>query len=443
MKLAECIARSAKDSILAKTDVAGYFDFTSLAVWFTSLSSEDLTRWDEVKRVILHSKLDYDAYQRMMKVLPLAHHEYTHFIDGTSSIWGLQHLQKMERAYWSAHTFDETTFRFAKEFHDHTRRIRLPEYYTQQFAAENVYPWGWGMTIGRVFDSAGVPSQHPILFARFSNRHGQQLVRSPVSTVSILECSAMSQELLCTAWLVNSCHEDFMYVERAHLSERLLQYLYNPEITEYSVCVHIVANFQKCKDIGDAFRLSAIISRLVLNATPSVFGRILELGPIENILGYSDHNLIQPLKAGLKVHDMGILFYLIVRALPEGAFSSEEAAIAGVETSIRTLGIPLEDWVTEVKSESKKLIQELSKSQIAPLAKIASAGYENLHRIPLTSTALKLTELNTPPALLNDDKIISMFWTDKNSLREFDVARCYDELSDGDAWVRKLASACV
>ena len=60
--------------------------------------------------------------------------------------------------------------------------------------------------------------------------------------VSLLEMSAVSQEVLMHLSFLGMTDEDFRNVEGSWYSCRLMDYLYHPRITEYSVCVHLVAN---------------------------------------------------------------------------------------------------------------------------------------------------------------------------------------------------------
>lgn len=109
---------------LLESDTLGSFDFFTSTVCLDSIDSKD---FDTFKKAVASSE-----YTGLNKVIPLAVHEYTHFIDSTSTLWGLKHLLKMSEAYESNNVKGgrEEEFYKAKQFLEHVRSLRLPEYYT-------------------------------------------------------------------------------------------------------------------------------------------------------------------------------------------------------------------------------------------------------------------------------------------------------------------------
>ncbi|MDH4396552.1 MAG: hypothetical protein QE278_12810 [Limnobacter sp.] len=71
--------------------------------------------------------LNFAEYERRKKVMTLAAHEYTHFVDATSSIWGMRHLSRVNACH-SVDSAYEAEFFVLKDTYDYMRSIRLPDY---------------------------------------------------------------------------------------------------------------------------------------------------------------------------------------------------------------------------------------------------------------------------------------------------------------------------
>ncbi|WP_241157136.1 hypothetical protein, partial [Pseudomonas viridiflava] len=91
-------ASSARWNPLRKVDTLGQFDFNTCIVMLDSLESSSVK---EIAISDLEStnRIDLATFERLRKALVLAVHEYTHFVDSTSTLWGLRHLRMMHRAY--------------------------------------------------------------------------------------------------------------------------------------------------------------------------------------------------------------------------------------------------------------------------------------------------------------------------------------------------------
>jgi hypothetical protein len=70
---------------------------------------------------------------RGREAFSVAIHEYTHFLDYTSTLWGLRGLKLMNDAYMAdsdRYQATENDFFKAKKLYDFIRTLRLPQYYT-------------------------------------------------------------------------------------------------------------------------------------------------------------------------------------------------------------------------------------------------------------------------------------------------------------------------
>lgn len=445
--------KTARRNILAKVDILGSFDFYTSLVSLDSLSVKDIDQAKNVfqglslSELVKQKKLTLDQYSSAAKVFPLAAHEYAHFIDSTSTLWGMQHLSLMNEAYLSNDKYGtpETHFANAKRFFDHSRLIRLPSYYTVvNHGVDNIRPWQSNISVGHIFSSDGRPTDSPILFSRFSNFKGELLARSPVSMVSLLEASAMAQELILQATFINMTESDFRFVEQSEFSKRTLDYIYNPEITEYSVCAHIAANAQSCTDILGAFRLCAIISRALLNFPETAIAQLADNCPVGELLKLpEDHHFVIAIRNGLRCGNLGVMYYLLCIALPKNAYVNEKASIDGVVQAFAVLGVDFYALREESKGRANDICQNLMASTIQPIALLAQAGLNNFLKISEAKSMLDFVNLSLPPALLGDSSVFQLFDSPDNLLAKFDFDACFDELSAGQLWVERFSEACV
>lgn len=435
---------------LSAVDVAGTFDFTTAVIYLKSLVASDIKRAQKALAEFKPSwnggkpnLLTCEQFTALAKAQPLIVHEYTHFVDTTSTLWGFRHLRLMSEAYGSV-GLDERDYRKAKAFSDHMRGIKLPDYYTVVHEAHDDRPWQSMITIGRVFKANGEISDHPILFSRFLNSDGEMIVRSPLSTVSILEASAMAQEVINTSRLLQLTDPEYRVVEDHELRRRTMNFLYSKHITEYSVCVHILANKLECSDALIAFSICARLVRLTLNFPEAVFNRLAENCPIEKVLGRPiEDDFVQAIRSGLRGRDLGTIYYLLCAALPANVLESKKHVGPAIAIALQALGTSEEELFAAARAEAEHLIQLLDATTIKYIKTLAQAGYENFKAIGLQSGEMDFRKLNLPPALLGDDVMAAIFAGSKNSLSKFDVNSCYSELDDGMSWVTRFSKACL
>lgn len=432
--------RNSGTNILSKIDVLGSFDFTTCLISLDSLENKDLE--------VLNNKKLYlpEINEKYRNILPLAIHEYTHFIDATSTIWGFNHLLLMNDAYLSNDkiTHDENEFYKAKKFHNHINRIKYPKYYTTISKVERKQHWIADPSVGILFDNNGQITEETIMFLRFSTTSGEHIARSPISPVSILEASAMANEILSELVLLRELsHEDFS-VHLKFFTDKVLSIIYNKELTEYSACVHMLANQQQCSDIIQAFRLVSIITRIVLNCSETVFNKIIEEDKFKNIFFISkDNPIYNRLKNGLIYKNIGVLYYLIVYGLPDNSFENSEEAIQGVKESINKLGISI-DFIKESAIQYIDTnLSQLITSDIKSIAELAKSSKENFDTIDIISEALPFEKLNIPKVILGDSSETFIFDNKENSLSDFNLEICFDELSEGESWVRRFSEGCL
>lgn len=424
---------------LLEADTLGSFDFFTCIICLDSIDTLGFDKFIEA----YNSK----DYLYLSKVTPLVIHEFTHFIDSTSTVWGMNHLRKMNDAYCSNNTKGGTEYDFykAKSFLEHARSLRLPNYYTLIDGSKSpATPWQSRITMGKQFGLDGKISDNPILFSHFANTHGELLARSPVSTVSLLEASAMSNEMVARLALVNELDDDTRVVENRIYEREALNYIYNQNITEYSVCVHILANHLQCKDLFVAFQVCSIITRLVLNFPKSLIRTVLDSAKIHDILEIPNgHEFEGRMHLGIRSHNLGILYYLICSALPKDTAESKSKMIPGIEKALSKLGLSLELMSNEAWKEVDEIGQALDGSKLSVIKVLSQSGVDNFKKIPFASTNLNFSKLSLPSVYLGDGVEVRIFDNEENLLNNVSIEEIFNELHEGQKWVERFSEACT
>jgi len=424
---------------LLEADTLGSFDFFTCIICLDSIDTNEFEKFLEARK----SK----DYLYLSKIMPLAIHEFTHFIDSTSTVWGINYLKRMNDAYCSNSTKGgaEDDFYKAKSFLDYVRSLRLPDYYTlvNQNNSPN-QPWQYRITMGKQFDLDGKISDNPILFSQFSNSQGEILARSPVSAVSLLEASAMSNEMVARFALINELDDDTRLVESQIYGKEALDYIYNQNITEYSVCVHILANQLQCKDLFVAFQICSLITRLVLNFPKTLIEKVLDTAKIHDILGIpKGHEFEERMKLGIRNHNLGILYYLICCALPKDTADRKSKLVPGIEKALGKLGLSIEALSDEATKEVDEIGQELRGSMLSVIRDLSQAGIDNFNNIPFISTNLDFSKLSLPSVYLGDGVEVSFFRNEESVLNNISIEEIFNELYEGHEWVERFSEACT
>lgn len=424
---------------LLESDTLGSFDFFTCIVCLDSIDSTTFKEFTTAKST--------KSYLGLSKVIPLAVHELTHFIDSTSTVWGMNHLYKMNEAYCSNDLKGgkEYDFHKAKHFMEYVRSLRLPNYYTLiDDSKKPELPWESRITMGKQFNLDGKISESPILFSHFINVQGDLLARSPVSTVSILEASAMSNEILAKLSLINLLDKNERTVESSLYQKESLRYIYNQNLTEYSVCVHIIANHLQCKDLLIAFHICSTITRLVLNFPKALISAVARRTKIYEILNIpKDHEFEKRMLSGIKNQNLGILYFLICNALPNDTADSSDKMLAGIETALNRIGISLATLKSEAQKEIDEISAKLDGSKLNAIRILSKSGADNFGKIPLGLAHPDLSILSLPSVYLGDGVEVRIFDNESNILKKVSIEEIFEELYEGQEWVERFSEACT
>lgn len=439
----------------SKSDVLGSFDFMTLVVSLESLRIDDFNCFqglllaEGVKKSFIKRELQYDQYLLFKKFFGLAYHEYTHFIDTTSTVWGLHYLVALNNAYLTNHDLfgtRESEYYKAKSFHDLARSLKLPDYYTAVTPnVDYARPWSYQITAGKKFDSDGVSTDIPIFFVSFGNSNNERIVRSPLSIIAILEVSAMAQEFLYKGFLVDALSENDRCIEQSVFQNESLDLIYNHNLTEYTVCAHLVANTHHFTDVFKTYRVCEKISTIVLNFTDANFSRIKLSDSSKKTLSiYQNSSLERITNNALKHKDRGYLFYLICFLMPSSQYEDGEDIVRGIGLALNGMGLDYNTVIRDAREEVESCADTLRGSSIKSISGLSSAFLKNFdQKIKAVSSQYNFSLFDLPPVLLGDCEVVSASPGINNSLKDYDINASYDELVLGQLWVERFSEACI
>ncbi|KWS28122.1 hypothetical protein AL061_11335 [Pseudomonas syringae pv. syringae] len=240
--------------------------------------------------------------------------------------------------------------------------------------------------------------------------------------------------------------EDQRIVATSLFEKETFEYLYNPNLTEYSVCAHLVANRFNQSEATLAFWAASILARTALNASIDVFNIILK-----NIrvffdkvrLRYSDDEA-KAIRRALGNYDLGALFYVICMIMDSDALKNPASFGASLVIAMATLGVHFKkDYEKTALQEAQGIIAEIKESSFGTIARVASAGFENLNTMIGGFGMLKLAEMHLPPVLLGDSKQHEFHPANSNMLKSVDLETSYYEMSEGQERMQNFGDACM
>lgn len=207
----------------------------------------------------------------------------------------------------------------------------------------------------------------------------------------------------------------------------------------------MLANQLQCKDIFVAFDICALLTRLVLNFPIKAFESVLLSCPIAEILNISKLSDFETaIRNGIKNHDLGTIYYLLCCALPKDSHESIKKTKDGILAAIKRIGVDYDSLMGYAQEEAKQLANSIKSSRIDSISTLANAGYENFGQICFDEARLHFDRMNLPPAILGDSNESMIFGsTKKNSLENFNLEECFNELLQGQLWVERFSEACL
>ncbi len=449
MNLIDKIRRTRSDT-LKNSDILGCYDFYTAIVSLDSCNENDFTNVREIeekyhKAMKGELSINLDDYKVLSKFYSVYYHEITHFIDSTSSLWGLKYLNMMSKAYTADNLRFKSTekdFYNAKKFSEFLRFSRLPAYFTEIGNADNSLPWYKAITTGKRFTSDGIVSDIPIIFTKFFSEDNKLIARSPISDISVLECSAMSQEIQFNLNLISLLGNE-KPVELDIYKRNIVSYMHNKNITEYSVIFQLLSDKMKKGSTTDVFIISGLLCKYLLNFPSELYDKIHDEFDFNSLYyGNPEHSTARnEIKKGIKNRNIGFLFYLIYFFI-EDNLNLKNFNIKFKECLIH-LGLSYQEFIDKSNQEVGELFELLKSSKIKEIVTLAESGYDNFTKIDYDNPLLDFDILNLPFVLLGDCEKINVYPSNTgNKLINLDLDDLYNELLKGQQWVERFTEAC-
>lgn len=440
---------------LSKSDVLGSFDFMTLTISLESLNINDfkslankLSKTD-YNAQMHDKKLDFDIYESLKNVYGLLYHECTHYIDTTSTVWGINYIKDMNEAYitnYNAFGTKEDEYFKAKQFYDKAKSLKLPDYYTAITPNINTSrPWQYTITSGRRFDSKGNISEAPIAFMSFFNMGNERIVRSPISIIAILEVSAIAQEISYKHFLSETLPEGIRSVEQNILSNDTVSFIYNHKLTEYTACAHMTANIIGLTDIFKTYKICERISTIVLNFTDNGFNNISFSNTAKKALSIqTDNAFSKEINASIRLKDRGFLFYIILMLMPKKDYDSPKEILDGINSALHEMGLDLYKIIMAARREVENISTDLKKSIFNGISQFSSSAITNFDlKVNSDNGSYRFPLFDLPPVLLGDCEVVPSNPSKDNRLSSFDIESSYNELVAGQIWVERFSEACI
>ncbi len=339
-------------------------------------------------------------------------HEFTHWLDHTSTLWGQRQLILIYNAINAWTNQDEQEFYRIVIANSERYRARLATYYTENYKIEQersvgIEPWGYEYSCGIEFGADGKPRvDRPFVCTVFSNSSKQRIVRVPFSMFALTEANATYAEFKLKAQGIGLLDHDSRLVQQKIWTQEVMQNLYNPNLVIYSVATHCLANSIKTNDVLQAYEFSSALATLCLNLPKDLY-HLLTVPNEFKIWG----NRVQALQ---EIADPGFAFFTIARQAPK--FQSEMSVGQWLEESVKNAGLPNLETINDlVAVEMKKLEDEVIQGKYTQkLLSLLATGRQNFEcRGVWGENVLSMETLNQdlmylPPIVLGDQYTVSV-----------------------------------
>ncbi|KEI71412.1 hypothetical protein [Endozoicomonas elysicola] len=437
--------RNSQIDSLPNYTAAGSYCFFSQCIELNDLEKKDLLAFTDTSKSI------DENHQAILKFGPLLNHEVKHWYDAHSTLWGLRFLSDiyhcrndLYEAEKSGISTELPHFYRQLELFDKVQYIKFPKYYsTANPKANTSAPWKYNYSAGIMFNKYGKPTDRNIFFTRFANNNGELIARVPFSLCSLLESSAVAQELNAKVRVIGLI-EDPVYrkIESNKLLKEMMADLYNENLVEYSVVAHKISNSFTISDALEAYNIAAKLTRLILNLPDDI---IMSLKP-KDMLNANFEHFIAPYENALKYVDHGAIFSLLVDSLHSEyqlkgvQVTSDNLEQLLAESFKKHLNLTLLEVFERSKEELKKICSpvgfDLDKEHIDSLFEVGIKLHNDFGLIG--SHYINLDESLVPDFVLGDGSFVSQQGESQEDFenRYFQLTGYFDYLSD-------FSKACI
>lgn len=432
-------------NLLSDVDTLATYDFTTFCIDFYELDSnilDDILNFESVVKSQNIYKITqiYEAHR-------LINHECQHFLDATSTLWGVTLLKKMKDGYLSKDIPAEKNPEYnnyfkAQIFYKEFLSVKYPPYYSLLHPeVEENGKWSLVPTIGNAFGKEGKPSDFTILFARYFNEKNESFARTPVSLITLLECSAVIQEMHTSLKYINVIKD--RSVRNIHFNKiksYFFKTLFNRELTEYSSCFHIVANKIRCHDGFLILPICEVLIELSLNCSDSCFERLKKLS-FDTKSKEFNSNIIK----GLECRNRGVLFFLLNFISVDKVYRTKKDFIRRIDIFLKTVGLSYSEIMKQAESEISILLAQISSDNHPIFTKIAessSFNFKKLYREKYYEEKYSVfDDLHFPKALFYADDSYKQL-NINNAIGSLNPIEMNESFSEAFNWCKSFSDAC-
>ncbi len=375
--------------------------------------------------------------------LEVIFHEITHWADTIGTLWGQRHLRYVFSAYEVVlNNYPEQTYERVVALHDAERRLRYPDYYrfvhNTPTRATVETPWRIAWTVGHEFDAYGrINRQHPIIFVRLSDHGtGEEAIRQPLTVGSLLETSAMWSEMRTGLEAFALLDPIQAAIDKRLHSEKMKEYLYNPNVTEYTAPAHMLSVLCQIGEVYSTYEHAAMLIQIALNLPQKYVCKLSVSGAPPSVLT-ALRNRGEP----------GFIFAALCEAAPK---SSPDADVSEwVENVLTACGLPCREKILgEAKAELSNVYNAMKKKKTFPLVEhlydvgISILAARSSERDPsVTLYMAEKTGITLPPMFDSEGEILLL--TDRcPDFNILDPHEMYDAEAKLHTWLINFLAAC-
>lgn len=282
-----------KKRIFPTINTLGYYDPFKFKIQLNEFITEDLKNIEN---------LNYNKISTFV-------HEMQHWVDHSSTLWGFKYLKKIFESYHICLFPHETKLFNHRELGLFVSRNLFHEYYTETYndvIGNFEKKWIFRLTAGFRFKHDGtVDPNRPIPFIRFYDNLDNPICRLPISVSSMLEATAIYAEFRYKISAILKLQTPYKEMQLERVNRDLESLLYNPKLVIYSGIVHLTSNFLKLIDPLDAYKCSAIFSKIVLNLPQAAIEKI-KINKVDELA----ENASQKMLAN---GELGYVYYLLLK----------------------------------------------------------------------------------------------------------------------------------
>lgn len=429
------------------TTALGSYNFMCHTVEMNSISRQDIFNLKNIKYEESEG-VDIESFYDLNKVIPLLSHEYAHYFDNTSTLWGVKFLKSIYEGYSTDPALgicNESQYFKARSADLLVRSISLPKFYTIKEAnVDPSLPWRYEVTTGVLFDNKGMLSSKPVFFLKFFNAVNEMIARSPISILSILESAAMAQEFYEKIHLLSLLDSDDRLVEEKGFERKTVGDIYDPALTEYSVCAHFVANKNNITNIIHAFTCASALARLCLNFPDQYFLKVRAQDDVLEQVSWRNSEIKSRIISGLNASDRPTLFYILAEVTD---FSKSKPCSTSIKKNIKeglkSLGIAYDQLYTDCQNAFDTHISQLRKMKFPPDPSLLNSSEANFYYCEsLCEGVLPIKDLELPPFYLKDGSCCPSFFKKSKAFLNFSLDDHIHRIFEHSIWVDNFTEAC-